>query len=171
MANSAVNNNTKVFTVIVTYNGLQLIKHCLDSVYTTTTIIVVDNASSDDTVSYIAKNYSDIIILEQDQNLGFGRANNLGISYALNSGADYLLLLNQDAKMKDNAVHALVNFSKHNKPSFCLILCIIPRALIDEIFGVNEKKLSKTFKPGGFTSFTYLNGYFLIEVIFRISHS
>jgi GT2 family glycosyltransferase len=108
------NNKVKVFSVIVTYNALKWIKDCLDSVILDTTIVIVDNQSSDDTLSYIEKNYKGIIVLRQKENLGFGKANNIGISYALKNGADYLLLLNQDAKMEGNTIAKLVNFQKSN---------------------------------------------------------
>ncbi|WP_299130603.1 glycosyltransferase family 2 protein [uncultured Winogradskyella sp.] len=99
-----------VFTVIVSYNGLQWLKDCLDSVYSATTVVVVDNCSSDDTVNFIAKNYKDVILLPQQENLGFGKGNNLGISYALNHGAAHVLLLNQDAKMAKGSIPQLLDF-------------------------------------------------------------
>ncbi len=101
-----------VYTIIVTYNGIKWIKDCLNSVNNETTVIVIDNNSSDNTVSFIKQNYPEIILLEQEVNLGFGKANNLGIMYALNAGADFVFLLNQDARVFGNAVRKLVDFSK-----------------------------------------------------------
>lgn len=70
-------------------------------------IIVVDNNSSDDTVAIVRKHsYTEIII--SDDNLGFGRANNIGIKKSLELGADYLFLLNQDTWIFENTIAHLV---------------------------------------------------------------
>jgi len=108
-------NKNKVYTIIVTYNGMQWIKECLDSVIHNTTVVVIDNNSSDETVSFIQENYKEVIILPQTQNLGFGAANNVGIRYAIKNGGQYTLLLNQDAKMGAEAVGKLISFSENNK--------------------------------------------------------
>jgi GT2 family glycosyltransferase len=105
----------KIYTIIVTYNGLKWIHECLDSVCQETTVIVIDNKSSDGTVAYIQSNFPEVIVLPQNENLGFGKANNLGITYALSKGADYVFLLNQDAKIYGNAVQQLIDFSSKNK--------------------------------------------------------
>jgi GT2 family glycosyltransferase len=115
MSNPSNNSiKQKVFTIIVTYNGMQWIEECIDSVYETSTVIVVDNLSTDNTVNFIKNRYQDVKILEQNENLGFGKANNVGISYALNNGAEYALLLNQDAKMGKDSTEHLFNFAKSN---------------------------------------------------------
>ncbi|ULC60562.1 glycosyltransferase family 2 protein [Flaviramulus sp. BrNp1-15] len=77
-------------------------------------VIVIDNASQDKTVSFIKHNYPDVILLEQKINLGFGQANNLGISYALKNGADYVFLLNQDAYLQSNTIDELIKTHKQN---------------------------------------------------------
>lgn len=100
--------NTKVFTVIVTYNGMQWIEDCINSVINDTTVVVVDNQSSDGTLEFISQKFKDVIILAQNDNYGFGKSNNIGISYALNENAEYILLLNQDAKMEDGSVTKLI---------------------------------------------------------------
>ena len=89
-----------IFTIIVTYNGQKWVDFCLGSLRQSTipaTPIVIDNCSTDGTTQYIAKKYPEAIIFEQKKNLGFGQANNVGIRYALEHNADYVLLLNQDA--------------------------------------------------------------------------
>jgi len=78
------------------------------------TVVVVDNASSDNTLSYIKDNNPNVILLEQSTNLGFGQANNIGISYALQQGADHVFLLNQDAYILDRALDVLLDFQIHN---------------------------------------------------------
>ena len=90
------------------------LKQCLDSCEGQQ-IIVVDNASSDGTLQFISENYPEIIVLPQKKNLGFGVANNIGISHALkNYSADYVYLLNQDAYLVGNVIQNLINIHTQN---------------------------------------------------------
>ena len=104
---------TKTFIIIVTYNGIKWLSKCLKSC-DTINVIVVDNNSNDGTVVFIQKNFPEIILLPQNKNLGFGAANNIGISYALKNGADYVFLLNQDAFLEPNTVTGLIEIHKKN---------------------------------------------------------
>lgn len=103
----------KVFVVIVTYNGLKWIDKCLSSVLKTN-IIVVDNGSDDGTVQRIEESYKEVKLIESQENLGFGKANNIGIKYAIEKGAEYIFLLNQDAWVDENTIQTLVNRSLAN---------------------------------------------------------
>ena len=102
----------KVFTIIVTYNGLKWIEKCITSVIEQSFVVVVDNNSSDNTVKIIREEFPDVILLSQDINIGFGVANNVGISYAMNKGADAIFLLNQDAYAGKDCVENLIAMSK-----------------------------------------------------------
>lgn len=90
----------KVFPIIVTYKGQRWYERCFSSLRRSTIpvqTIVVDNASNDGTVEYIRENFPEIHLIESAENLGFGRANNIAMRYALDHGCDYVFLLNQDA--------------------------------------------------------------------------
>ena len=104
----------KVFAIIVTYNAMRWIDWCLESLRNScveTTVIVVDNCSTDDTRSHFPSAYPEVVWMPQDRNLGFGQANNLGMRYALENGADYVLLLNQDAAVDKNAIRHMLEVS------------------------------------------------------------
>lgn len=91
---------TRISAVIVTYNGRECIRRCLDSVENSAckiNAIAVDNNSRDGTADIIRRDYPGVRLICLNENLGFGRANNIGISEAVRDGADYILLLNQDA--------------------------------------------------------------------------
>lgn len=106
-----------VYSVIVTHNGAKWIKKCIDSLLSSelaTTIILIDNNSSDKTVEFVSKNFPSVVVLENKLNLGFGKANNLGISYALKKEADFVLLLNQDAYINNQTLKDLVAISLRN---------------------------------------------------------
>lgn len=69
---------------------------------------MIDNASNDGTVEYIREHFPEIHLIESNENLGFGRANNIGMRYALDNGCDYIFLLNQDAWIESNTIGELV---------------------------------------------------------------
>lgn len=113
----------KTSVIIVTYNGMKWIDECLSNLINSSiplTLIVVDNCSNDETVNHIKKNYKEIILLEQKRNLGFGLANNIGISYATREKTDYFFLLNQDAFVEKDTIKDLVNAAYKN-PQYGII--------------------------------------------------
>jgi GT2 family glycosyltransferase len=75
-----------VSIIIVNWNGRKWLEKCLNSLflqaYKNFEIICVDNASSDDSVSYMREHYSDVRIIESTVNLGFAGGNNLGLTEA-----------------------------------------------------------------------------------------
>jgi len=107
----------KVSIIIVTYNSEKYILKCVDSIlknnYPNLEIIVVDNASSDNTINKL-KNYGDKLkIIKNKKNLGFGIGNNLGIKLSTGS---ILLLINADAYLEENSISELVSvFLKDDK--------------------------------------------------------
>ena len=105
----------KVFTIIVTYNGVKWIDACLKSVVGQSEVIVVDNNSIDDTLNHIRVHFPNVIVLPLTKNLGFGVANNVGISYAMNKRADAVFLLNQDACAGKDCINKLVEASRLHK--------------------------------------------------------
>ncbi len=106
--------SAKMYIIIATYNAMSWLPQCLKSCKAYN-VIVVDNNSTDATVQFIQENYPSIILIQQKENLGFGAANNIGISYALKNGADYVFLLNQDAYLETNTIEKLINIHKENK--------------------------------------------------------
>lgn len=106
-----------IFVIIVTYNGMKWIDKCINSVLKSTLsakIILIDNGSTDGTLEYLSNNFPQAIILPNQKNLGFGKANNLGIEYALSHNCDYVYLLNQDAWIEENTLEILVKtLNKH----------------------------------------------------------
>ena len=77
-------------------------------------IIVVDNGSVDDSIGRIKLAHPDIALLETGKNLGFAGGNNIGIRYALNRGADFVWLLNNDTEPASDALSALVAKAQTN---------------------------------------------------------
>lgn len=105
-----------VSIIIVSYNTSELTLQCVKSIYAFTKgvsfeVIVVDNASSDNTVCQLREQCPAVIVVENDENLGFGRANNKGSEIAQGK---YLLFLNSDTYLLDNAIKAFFDFAERN---------------------------------------------------------
>jgi GT2 family glycosyltransferase len=101
-----------VYCIIVTYNGMPWIEKCLKSLVNSTSpnyAIVIDNGSTDETVSFIKKRFPGVGIIETGSNLGFGQGNNIGLAMALENKADYIFLLNQDAWVEKDSIATLIN--------------------------------------------------------------
>lgn len=92
-------------------NGENDIKKCLDSLLKSkfpVTIYIVDNASTDQTLDIIQKEYSMVMLVKNKENIGFGQANNIGFEYAKNNNFDYVLMLNQDTYIEEDTILKLV---------------------------------------------------------------
>ncbi len=107
----------KVFPIIVTYKGQRWYDRCFTSLRESTIpvqTIVVDNASNDGTVEYIKEHFPEIHLIESKENLGFGRANNIAMRYALDQSCDYVFLLNQDAWVEPDTLENLVAIAERH---------------------------------------------------------
>jgi len=109
----------KVFIVILNYNGLDVLKKCLTSVfkidYSNLEIIVVDNNSLDGSLEMAKANFSKAIFIKNEANLGFAAGNNVGIKFALERAADFILLLNNDVEVEKNFLMQLIDNVAENE--------------------------------------------------------
>ena len=113
----------KIYVIIVTYNGSKWIEKCLSSVFKTSIqvdVIIIDNLSTDNTVNIIEEKFSEVTLIKSEKNLGFGKANNLGIKLALEHAADYVFLLNQDAWIEKDTIEKLVEVNQKH-PEFGIL--------------------------------------------------
>lgn len=87
---------TKNLTIIiVTFNSSEVIANCLSKLNVKKyDVIVVDNASTDNTVEIVLKNFSDVKIIKSEKNIGYGRANNIALRQIK---TEFSLILNPDA--------------------------------------------------------------------------
>ncbi len=118
-------NNVAIITV--NYNGkkdtLELLQSCekLKIENCKLKIVVVDNASSDGSVSAIHKAFPEVDIVQTGQNLGFSGGYNKGIEYAKIWGADYFLLINNDCLIKDSNLVAELVKTLESDPKIGLV--------------------------------------------------
>jgi GT2 family glycosyltransferase len=109
-------NCPKVFIVILNYNRKEKLKKCLDSVfrinYPNFEVIIVDNNSNDGSFEMAKSGYSRAVLIKNEANLGYSAGNNIGIRYALERMADYVLLLNNDTEVKANFLSGLIEVAE-----------------------------------------------------------
>ncbi|OGG10127.1 hypothetical protein A2154_00170 [Candidatus Gottesmanbacteria bacterium RBG_16_43_7] len=104
--------------IIVSFNTSKLLYNCLESVYTHLIkakfpfeVIMVDNASSDDSVSMVKKNFPRVKLIINSQNIGFGKANNQGYTAAR---GEYILFLNSDVVALEKSIERLYGFIRRH---------------------------------------------------------
>lgn len=100
--------------IIVSWNVADLLEICLNSILRNTNpakteIIVVDSASTDDSVDRLRVNYPQIKLMAQTENLGFSRCNNIGLAAA---SGNYLMLLNPDTEIIEDALGQMQQYLK-----------------------------------------------------------
>ena len=110
--------------VIVNYNSKNYLDRCLSSIYDKTKdlefeIIVVDNASNDNSRQLLKEKYPQVKLITNSKNLGFGKANNQGIDVVQGK---YVLLLNNDTELINNALKIMFDFIEQH-PEAGLVTC------------------------------------------------
>lgn len=109
--------NLTLSIIIVNYNGGKFLNDCFTSIQrviesSSFEVIMVDNQSIDDSVSYTKQYFPWVKIIEANCNLGFGKGNNLGVQHAK---GDYILLLNNDTILQNNPLDLIPEFKKNPK--------------------------------------------------------
>lgn len=109
---------TRISIVIVSWNVKDLLKKCLESIFKyrgdlNLEVIVVDNASKDDTIEMIKKEFPKVNVIANNKNLGFAKANNQGI---LKSRSEFILVLNPDTEILESTLKNMINFMEQNQP-------------------------------------------------------
>lgn len=108
----------KVYILVLNWNGwkdtIECVESCLKLTYVNSNILIVDNASSDDSEVILRERFPDIDIIQTGENRGYAGGNNFGIRFALAKGADYVWLLNNDTKVDPAALDEMVRVAKND---------------------------------------------------------
>jgi GT2 family glycosyltransferase len=137
---SSMPNKPFVCAIVLNYNGKNYLQTCLPSLesqtYSNYSVIVCDNASIDGSVDYVKINFPSITIIQNKENFGFAKGNNIAMKLALEKGADYVLLLNNDVIVEKDVIEKLVTTAESDKKIGIVgpkIFDIRNRSLIHEI--------------------------------------
>jgi GT2 family glycosyltransferase len=152
-----------VSIIIVNWNTRDILRDCLRSVYEQTKdvsfeVIVVDNASTDGSGAMVKRQFPSVVLMENNENMGFAEANNQAIKVA---GGRYVLLLNSDTLVLDNAIAKTVKFADEH-PDAAVAGCMVLNS---------DETIQQTcfMYPSNFNMFlaaTYLYKIFPKSVIF-----
>lgn len=140
--------------IIVSYNTSDFLKECIESIRKNTNnfnyeIIVVDNNSSDDSVEIIKKKFPQVLVIESRENLGFSKANNLGVE---KSKGRYVLFLNPDTVVYKDSLFGMVKFmDEHNEAGTATCKLLMPDGRLDDA--------SHRGFPNPWNSLSYFSGF------------
>ncbi len=103
---------TDLSVIIVNWNTRDFLARCLSSITQAVQrmkaeVFVVDNASSDESGKTVKENFTEVMLIENEKNLGFAAANNQALKQ---SKGRYLLLLNPDTQVREGAIQKLISF-------------------------------------------------------------
>lgn len=106
-----------VSVVIVSFNTCELLRNCLKSVFEKTTgisfeVIVSDNGSVDGSVEMVKMEFPQVVLVENNANLGFGTANNRGLDVAK---GEFVFYLNSDTLLLNNAIKMFYDYWKEHE--------------------------------------------------------
>jgi GT2 family glycosyltransferase len=127
-----------VHVALINWNGRRFLERCFDSLhrsdYPSVQLVLVDNGSDDGSVEFVRDRYPDVKIIANTRNLGFCRACNQGLAEAMESGAKYVVLLNNDTEVDSRLLSELVKAAEENPRAGALspkILFMEPRNFIN----------------------------------------
>lgn len=103
--------------MIVTYNSGDTVLNCIRSIYENIKdinyeVLVIDNLSTDGTPLKIIEEFPKVKMLINEENLGFGKANNIGFK---NASGEYILVLNPDTRVIEKSIENMIKFMGMNK--------------------------------------------------------
>lgn len=107
-----MNESPKVYFIVLNFNAYKDTIECLKSLkaitYPNYEIVVVDNASKDNSFEKISETFKDITLLRSENNYGYANGNNIGIKYTLSKKAEYVCILNNDVVVEKNFLEPLM---------------------------------------------------------------
>ena len=103
----------RVVAVVLSWNGREDTLACLESLRGLETV-VVDNGSSDGSAEAVAERFPEVVLIRAGVNLGFAAGNNVGIRRALDLGADWIVLVNNDSTVADDLAAELTAAAGRN---------------------------------------------------------
>lgn len=111
-----------VYVLVINWNGRAHLEACFESLlagtYENARFLLLDNGSSDESIAYVRDTFGSdprVEIVDLNANLGWSRGNNVGLQMAIDAGADYAFLLNNDTWTAPDALSTLVDCAEHDR--------------------------------------------------------
>jgi len=108
-----------VYVIVINWNGIEHLPRCLGSLarldYPNLRTVMVDNGSADRSAEYVRARFPAVTVLENRRNVGFAAGNNQGMAHALERGAEYIALLNNDMEVDPGWLSALVETAEGDR--------------------------------------------------------
>lgn len=104
----------KISVIVLSFNSASDLPHCLTALKKLTLgethldIIVIDNASEDESVNLVKTKFPGVTLLTNSQNLGYSEGNNIGIRHALQGNSDFIWIVNPDVTVHPDSLSALI---------------------------------------------------------------
>ena len=138
----------KIFVVVLNFNGWQNTIECLKSIQKLTLPrnisiepLVIDNASSNDSIKKIKEEFPKVIVIENQTNLGFSGGSNEGMTYALKNGADFVMLLNNDTIIHPGLAENLLKPFEHDT-----VAAVVPKIYFEKGFEFHKNRYKDSEK-------------------------
>ncbi len=139
--------------IIVSFKSVDYLTQCLRTIQSNLKnieheIIVIDNASNDGSVEVVKRDFPEIILMENEDNLGFSKANNQGIKV---SRGRYILLLNNDTEILSGSLETMID-TLEQSPGIGMLGCLLLNSdhTIQESFGGNLGLTQEFFRKAFF---------------------
>lgn len=105
--------NNEITVIVLNWNRKEDTLECLASILEQRNvkpkILLIDNASNDDSVKIISARFPQIHLIRNKKNLGYAAGNNVGLNYALSNNSDYIFVLNNDTVLDQGCLYNLLN--------------------------------------------------------------
>ena len=155
-------NKEKIYIIIPVHNRKEFTHHCLLSLYKQTDknfiIVIIDDGSIDGTEKMIINEFPEVILLKGDGDLWWTKATNLGVKFALDHRAEYILTLNNDTLLAEDYIEKMVYWSKKKKDALLGSLTLDIKSQ-KPIYGgeiINWKKVNSQFLLNTLTQDQYV---------------
>ncbi len=137
-------NRPCVFVIIPNKNGINHLSYSLPSlaktIYPNSRTILVDDCSTDGSPDFVVRNYPSVIVIKNDINKGFAGAVNAGIKYALNQGATYVAVFNNDIQVLPEWIDLVIDIFRERSDAGLVGYTEIPKKREELFYRVKDLK-------------------------------
>ena len=151
--------NKELTVIITTFRSEDKIESCLNSMDSNIRVIVIENSSNQKFKNYIENKYSNIECILTNENLGYGKANNIGLKKA---NTKYCLVLNPDTILEKGAIEKFISCAHENKNFYIIAPKQFKKEYSKNNTTIDHFTLFETDQVEGFAMFLNIEKFFKI---------